>query len=203
MISVAAKREDRSKSFLRLGSKSLSLGGFVFGTATFAAARLIALHVAVLVMTLILAAALFARGIAGWIVAGVNKTEPRIHVIVDTTQEAQRLIDRILSLDECGSQVTGENQHRKVHMELAGHVFVKQHRVGSRSCWHLWLLGVLAEPFDLRGVDQSRHHHRAASGGRGNSEIELGLLRADISRQHGWLFVQLSIDCGVHEGRIH
>ncbi|KAG8532557.1 uncharacterized protein KY384_002434 [Bacidia gigantensis] len=184
MISVISKGDHRSKSVLRLISKCFSIGVFVFGTATFASAQLIALPVATLVLILILAAALFARAITGWIVAGVNTTEPLIHVIVNTTQEAQCLIGRILSLDEYDSQKTEENKSGKIQVELGGHVFVKQRRVGSRSRWYLRILGVLAEPFDLRKVNQSDPHLKTVPAETGNSEVELGLLREQTLGQH-------------------
>ena len=184
MISVINKGDNRPKSALRLISRCFSLGVFVLGTATFASAQLVALPVAVLVLTLILAAALFARAITGWIVAAVNKTEPLIHVIVNTTQEAQCLIGRILSLDEYDSQRTEENKSRKIQIELDGYVYMKQRRVSSRSCWYLRILGVLAEPFDLRTVSQSKPYTQAVNIETGNSEVELGLLRAQTLGQH-------------------
>lgn len=184
MISVASKGDNRSRSFLRLISKCFSIGVFVFGTATFASAQLIALPVATLALTLILAAALVARAITGWIVAGVNKAEPLIHVIVNTTQEAQSLIGRILSIDDYDGRNTEENKSRKVQVELGGHVFVEQRRVGARSRWYLRILGVLAEPFDLRKVNQSGPDLRAVHAKTGTSEIELGLLREQTFGQH-------------------
>lgn len=184
IISVAGRGDDQIKSFLRLISRGFSLGVFVFGTATFASAQLIALPIAVLAMTLILFAALFSRAITGWIVAGVNKTEPLIHVIVNTTQEAQSLIGRILSLDDQNSQDSEENVSRKIQVELNGHIFVKQRRVGFRSRWYLRFLGILAEPFDLRKVDQSNPHHEAVKDNTRSSEVELGLLRDQRFGQH-------------------
>ena len=177
MVSVASHGQNRAKSLLRLGSKCVSITVFVVGTAIFASAQLLALPVAVMVLTLILAAGVFARAITGWIVSGINKTEPLIHVIVNTTQEAQHVIARILSIDKYGDQATDEAKVRKIQVELGGHVFVNQRRVGTRSGWYLQALGVLAEPFDLRKVDHAKVFPNAMQGSTDHSEFELGLLR--------------------------
>jgi hypothetical protein len=177
MISVANQGQDRVRAVLRLVSKCASIATFVTGTALFASVQLLALPVATMTVTLILAAGVFGRAITGWIVSGVSKTEPLIHVIVNTTQEAQHVIARILSLDEYGSQKTGTNEVRKVQVELSGHVFVGQRRVGHRSPWWLRTLGVLASPFDLRKVDHSETMHNEYHGSTDRSEVELGLMR--------------------------
>ncbi|KAL8896486.1 MAG: hypothetical protein Q9207_007681, partial [Kuettlingeria erythrocarpa] len=46
-------------------------------------------------VTLVPGAGVSSRAITGWIVQGVNKTEPMLHVTVNSTQEAQRVIARI------------------------------------------------------------------------------------------------------------
>lgn len=176
IVSVAIQSQSPYRSFLRLLSKCASIAAFVTGTALFASVQLLGLPVAVMTLTLILAAGIFGRAISGWMVSGVDETEPLIHVIVNTTQEAHHVISQILRLDQCeetheekarNSQETGEKKVRKIQVELRGHVFVDQQRVGHRSRWYVNALGVLAEPFDLRKV------HQASTDG----EIELGLMR--------------------------
>lgn len=60
------------------------------------------LPVAITTLTLILAAGIFGCAVTGWIVTGINKTEPLIHGIVNTTQDSQHLITPMLSLDKYG-----------------------------------------------------------------------------------------------------
>ncbi len=177
MVSVVNRGQGRSRSLLRLFSKCASITTFIIGTALFASVQLLALPVAVMTLTLILAAGIFGRAITGWIVSGVNKTEPLIHVIVNTTQESQHVIARILSLDKYGSQATSGNEVRQIQVELGGHVFVNQRRVGHRSPWYLKTLGVLAEPFDLRKVDVSQNNSNVLQASTDESEVELGLMR--------------------------
>ncbi|KAL9102388.1 MAG: hypothetical protein Q9163_002454 [Psora crenata] len=178
MVSVTNRGQVNYRSaLLRLFSKCASIATYVTGTALFASVQFLALPVAVMTLTLILAAGVFGRAITGWIVSGVSKTEPLIHVIVNTRQEAQHVIARILSLDHYGTQKPSGNEVRKVQVELGGHVFVSQRRVGSRSPWYLTILGVLAEPFDLRKVGVSETFSNMSQAGTDHSEVELGLMR--------------------------
>ena len=156
MVSVASHGQDRVRSVLRLLSKCTGIAVFVTGTALFASVHLLALPVAVITLTLILAVRVFGRAITGWIVSGVGMTEPLMYVIVNTTREAQRLIARILSFDEHGGREFGEKEVRKVQVELRGHVFVGQRCVARRSPGWLKTLGILAEPFDLRKLDSNK-----------------------------------------------
>lgn len=180
MVSVAIQRHGCTPSFMQIFCKFLSIAIFVTGTAFFASIQLLALPVAVMALTLILAAGGFGRVITGWIVLGISKTEPLIHMVVDTTQEAQHVIARVISLDSLdnyGSQEEGGNEVRKIQVELDGHVFVSQRRVGRRSRWWLKTLGVLANPFDLRKVHYSETSPNAFQAGTDPCEVELGLMR--------------------------
>ena len=177
MVSVANKGQNHYRSFLRLGSKCTSIATFVMGTAIFASVQLLALPVAVMTITVILGLGVFGRAITGWIVSGVNKTEPLIHVIVNTTQEAQYVIARVISLDEYDSEESGGTENRKVQVELGGHVFVSQRRVGRRSPWFLRTLGVLAEPFDLRKVGMPETSPSMFQARTDYREMELGLMQ--------------------------
>lgn len=77
MVSVVIQGQDRYRSIFRLLSKCISIATYVTGTALFASVQLLALPVAGMTLTLILAAGVFGRAITGWIVSGVSKTEPR------------------------------------------------------------------------------------------------------------------------------
>ncbi|KAL8688028.1 MAG: hypothetical protein Q9224_004991 [Gallowayella concinna] len=185
VISVVNHGDQRIRSLLRLLSKCTSIATFVTGTALFASVQLLALPMAVMVLTLVLAAGVYGRAITGWIVQGVSKTEPLIHVIVNSTEEAQHVIARILSLDEYGTEDTefpNESEVRNLQVELHGHVFVKRRRVAHRTPWYLRTLGVLAQPFDLRNVDMSKlsaHGEVQEGTPPSQSELELGLLRKE------------------------
>ncbi|KAL9608031.1 MAG: hypothetical protein Q9167_007110 [Letrouitia subvulpina] len=164
MVSVINNGEERIRSLLRLFTKSISIATFVAGTALFASVQLLALPVAVMTLTLVLAAGVYSRAITGWIVSGVNKTEPMLH----------HIIALILSLDVHFGQQESEDHVRKIQAEIEGHVFVEGRRVAYRSPWHLRLWGVLAEPFDLREVDMSEVC-RKESGGTSPSEEDFRL----------------------------
>ncbi|KAL8912226.1 MAG: hypothetical protein Q9171_002740 [Xanthocarpia ochracea] len=181
VISVVNHGKQRIRALLRLLSKCTSIATFVTGTALFASVQLLALPMAVMVLTLVLAAGVYGRAITGWIVQGVSKTEPLIHVIVNSTQEAQHVIAKILSLDEYNSEdmeCADETEVRKLQVELHGHVFVKQRRVAHRSPWYLRTLGVLARPFDLRNIDMLESLHGEPPS-QSEMEFEHGLLRKE------------------------
>ncbi|KAL8878313.1 MAG: hypothetical protein Q9192_008479, partial [Flavoplaca navasiana] len=192
VISVVGHGDQRIRSLLRLLSKCTSIATFVSGTALFASVQLLALPMAVFVLTLVLAADVYGRAITGWIVQGVSKTEPLIHVIVNSTHEAQIVIREILSLDEYGTEDKedpDETEIRKLQVELHGHVFVKQRRVAHRTPWNLRTWGVLARPYDLRNVDM-RKEKRRVDGEEGEEtppsqsdvELENGLLKEEDRR---------------------
>ncbi|KAL8878080.1 MAG: hypothetical protein Q9198_004039 [Flavoplaca austrocitrina] len=149
---------------------------------------------AVFVLTLVLAAGVYGRAITGWIVQGVSKTEPLIHVIVNSTHEAQIVIREILSLNEYGTEDKEDpdkTEIRKLQVELHGHVFIKQRRVAHRTPWNLRTWGVLADPYDLRNVDMRKEKRRAdGEEDEGNTppsqsdvELESGLLRKEDKRR--------------------
>ncbi|KAI4259739.1 MAG: hypothetical protein L6R42_004428 [Xanthoria sp. 1 TBL-2021] len=76
VISVVGHGDQRIRSLLRLLSKCTSIATFVTGTSLFASVQLLALPMAVFVLTLVLAAGVNGRAITSWIVQGVSKTEP-------------------------------------------------------------------------------------------------------------------------------
>ena len=193
VISVVGHGDQRIRSLLRLLSKCTSIATFVSGTALFASVQLLALPMAVFILTLVLAAGVYGRAITGWIVQGVSKTEPLIHVIVNSTHEAQIVIREILSLDEYGTEDKedpNETEIRKLQVELHGHVFVKQRRVAHRTPWNLRTWGVLARPYDLRNVDMRKEQRRVDGGedegstppSQSDVELENGLLKEEDRR---------------------
>ena len=91
MVIVSVVGQNKGDQIWRLLSKSLSVGVFVAGTAIFASVTLLSLIMAIVVLTLTLAAGIFGRAIASWIVGRVSGTEPMIHVISSAEQEPTRL----------------------------------------------------------------------------------------------------------------
>ena len=133
MVSVVdSPGEQRLSSLWRLLSKACSIAIFVTGTAFFASVQLLALPMAVMVLVLVLSAGVFGRAIASWIVNGVEKSEPMLHVIANTTDEACRIIARILTLDQ-HLQLEEGGGVRNLQVEIQGHVFVGSRRVAKRS----------------------------------------------------------------------
>ncbi|KAI4096067.1 MAG: hypothetical protein LQ339_007083 [Xanthoria mediterranea] len=186
VISVVGHGDQRIRSLLRLLSKCTSIATFVTGTALFASVQLLALPMAVFVLTLVLAAGVYGRAITGWIVQGVSKTEPLIHVIVNSTHEAQIVIREILSLDEYGTEDKedpDETEIRKLQVELHGHVFVKQRYVAHRTPWNLRTWGVLARPYDLRRVDLQEKPARLG----GDADGTPSSLQSDVELERGLL----------------
>ena len=162
MISMVAK-DNHLDSVIRLCTKMSSIGVFVTGTAFFASAQLLALPMAVMVITFILAAGVFGRGFANWIVTRIDREEPMIHVIVKDPREAHDVIAGILGLDDQSPLQTSDQQDgdgdksgRQVQVEIEGHVFIKKRRVGHRSPLHVKVKGILAKPFDVRSVAEDR-----------------------------------------------
>lgn len=159
MVSVATGDSHWVGSFWRLLSKSVSICIFVTGTAIFASVTLLALPMAAMTLTLVLAAGVFSRAIASWMVSRVAETEPMIHVIAENDEDAHQVIARIFRLTA-------------FQVEIRGHVFVQEKRVASRSPWYVRLLGVMAEPFDLRNLNKE-------NGTRADTTVETGLM-ADV-----------------------
>ena len=154
MITVSVVGENTRDSILRLISKAFSVGAFVTGTTIFASATLLSLIMAVVVLTLTLAAGLLGRAIAGWIVGRVSRTEPMIHIISGDEQEAYQAITEVLCLKS--------NDGTPFQVEINGHIFINERRVASRTRWSRFkvaMLGVLAESYDVtkahQGIDTS------------------------------------------------
>ncbi|KAF2659323.1 hypothetical protein K491DRAFT_755536 [Lophiostoma macrostomum CBS 122681] len=164
MILVSVVGSKRWKEISRPLIKLCSVAVFVVGTAFFASVTLVALPMAVAVLTLVLSAGVFGRAIAGWLVRRVSETEPMIHVIVNSDEEANLAVYRILKL-----KLPNE---ANVQVEISGHVFVNGRRVDSRSKWPVYLLGVLANPYDLRRLkDKSPDDAPLLSNGLRNSSV--------------------------------
>lgn len=114
---------------------------FVTGTAFFASVTLLSLIIAVVVLTITLAAGIFGRAIASGIVSHVAKTEPMIHIISGTKEEAYRAIGEILKLKS--------NDGSPFQVEINGQILIDERRVATRSWLKVAILGVLAEPYDI------------------------------------------------------
>lgn len=185
MVSVVA-HESTFRSVKRLVTKMSSLGVFVTGTAFFAAVQLLALPMAVMVLTFILAAGVFGRGFANWIVTRIDREEPVIHIIVKDAKEAHQVISRILELDDKDLPdeyaMTDDKARRLIQIEIGGHVFVKHRRVAHRSRWHVLVWGIMADPFDLRHIGEDAldtDHHRYEPLSKGVTNISTSSVRSD------------------------
>jgi hypothetical protein len=99
MISVPQDSAAGLNSFLKALSKVCSIGVFAVGTALFASAQFLSLLMACMAITVILCAAVFGRTIAGWIIMGIEQSEPMVHYIAGNTEEATDVIKRLLSID--------------------------------------------------------------------------------------------------------
>lgn len=122
---------------------------------------------AVMALTLVLSAGVFGRAIAGWMVRRVADEEPMINIIVNTRDEANGAICRILKLN------SADGAH--VQAEFHGHVFVNGLRVASQTRWYITILGVLADPYDLlraRGPHDLASHIAVSAGLLGGDHIE-------------------------------
>ncbi len=157
VIGTGGKR--RINSFWRLLSKSTSIAVFVTGTALFASAQLVALPMAVMALTLLLAAAVFGRAIASYITLTVGRSEPMIHVMVNSVSEANQLVAKIMLISR-NRQRFSEHPARAIQVEVDGHIFVDCKRVAKRSRWHVNFLGIMAKPFDLAKLVRNRNKHR-------------------------------------------
>lgn len=144
MVMVSIVGHNKGDQIWRLLSRSFSVTVFVSGTAIFASVTLLSLIMAVVVLTLTLAAGIFGRAIAGWIVGHVSGTEPMMHVLTNDEKEACQAIAQILRLrSDDGSAF---------QIEIDGHILINERRVATRSKLMVALLGVLTEPYDITKV---------------------------------------------------
>lgn len=127
----------------RFGNVSVvfSVAVSVTGTAFFASVTLLSLIMTVVLLTLTLSAGIFGRAIASWIISHVASTEPMIHIISSTKDEAYRAIAEILSLKS--------DDESPFQTEINGHIFINERRVATRSWLKVAMLGVLAEPYNI------------------------------------------------------
>ncbi|KAJ2993241.1 hypothetical protein NUW58_g1904 [Xylaria curta] len=126
---------------------------FVTGTAFFASAQLVALPMAVMALTLLLAAGIFSRGIVGYICNTAEHAEPMTHVMVNSLSEAHKVVAAIMKINHD----TGENGGvfpRAVQIEVDGHIFVDCRRIATRSRLYTSLFGIMAGPFDLGSLQR-------------------------------------------------
>lgn len=129
-------------------------------------------------LTFVLSAGVFGRAIAGWMLRRVADEEPMIHVIVNTRDEANGAICRILELN------SADGAH--VQVEINEHVFVNGLRVASRKRWYVAILGVLADPYDLL---RARDPYDLTS----HSAVSVGLLSDDHTNRMSGLPVRTKV----------
>lgn len=141
MVTVSIVGQQRWEPIWQRLSKGLSVAVFVTGTAYFASVVLLSLIMSVVVLTLTLAAGIFGRAIASWIVSHVARTEPMIHIISRTKEEAYQAIAEIISLKS--------NDGSPFQVEINGHILINERRVATRSWLKVAIFGVLAEPYDI------------------------------------------------------
>ncbi|KAK2604007.1 hypothetical protein QQS21_003843 [Conoideocrella luteorostrata] len=152
MVSVVSRgTAKRSIRLLRLLSKTMSIAVFVVGTAFFSSAQLLAPPVAIMVLSLLLAAAVGTRAVATYITTVVGRSEPMIHVMVNSQSEANKIIAEIMMLTRHDRRDPNDPV-RAIQIEVDGHVFVDCKRVTRRSRLFVAVLGIMAEPFDLASI---------------------------------------------------
>lgn len=81
------------------------------------------------------------RAIASGVVSHVAGTEPMIHIISSTKEEAYEAIAEILSLRSADGS--------SFQIEINGHIFINERRVATRSWLKVAMFGVLTEPYDI------------------------------------------------------
>ena len=100
-------------------------------------------------LTCVLAAGIFGRAIASWIVAGIETAEPMIHFVADSEDEAYYVLSRLFMISHADLENPGS---RRIQLELGGHIFLERRRIAARSPWLSWILGILRRPFDVLKV---------------------------------------------------
>ncbi|KAH6676289.1 hypothetical protein B0J14DRAFT_651710 [Halenospora varia] len=138
----------RNAILIMLFSKTVGIAVFVVGTAFFSSAQLLAQPMAVITLTLLLAAAVFSRAIASYVTTAVARPEPMIHVFVNSPSEANQIIAKVMMMTRNG-QRDPDDPVCTIQIEVKGHIFVDCKRVAKRSPWYIKVLGIMAEPFDL------------------------------------------------------
>ena len=112
-----------------LFTKMSSIGVFVTGTAFFTAVSLLALPMAVMVLTFILAASVFGRSFTNWIVTSIDRGEPLIHIIAKDPKEVHQVILRVLELDHHVEPNRAFERNGMpgwlVQIGIGGHVFIR------------------------------------------------------------------------------
>ncbi|KAI9765619.1 MAG: hypothetical protein M1839_005413 [Geoglossum umbratile] len=129
----------------RVISKAISVGVYAAGTATFASATLITISVALTVLCLVLGAGVFGRVVAMWMASEMMKTDPVLHRVVKTRDEAADYIESILAIPG-------------LTCEVMGHVIVNGRCIKRYNKWFRMatFFGVLAPPYDISKLAVSK-----------------------------------------------
>lgn len=149
MVSIEERKAPLWKIVVQSCSKLTSIAVFITGTAMFASAQLLSIAMVVFVLTLVLAAGVFGRTIASWIVTDIKETEPMIHYVARDRDEANYILASLLTFELGVDQESGEKEPRKIQVEIAGYIFVGRRRIIRRSRLPVMLLGILAPTYDL------------------------------------------------------
>jgi hypothetical protein len=178
IVSIAEQRVPFRKAVLRSCSKLASIGVFITGTAMFASAQLLPIAMATFTLTLVLAAGVFGRTIAGWIVAGIEQAEPMMHFVAEDELEAHYIIAKLLTFelnDEDPDLELGDTSPRKIQVEINGHIFVSRRRIVQHSRIPGLLFGIIAPPFDLLKAARKLETHRMSEAMTSQSDVNIPL----------------------------
>jgi len=131
---------------MKMLSKGASLAVYAFGTAIFAAAQLMSISVALMILSVVLGCAAFARANGMYIAAEMNRyTEPILHTVVKTEADLAAHVQGVLGV-------------QGLIVEIKDHVIVTDSsgaRCVARTNWLLSLhtyFGLLAPPFNLQRI---------------------------------------------------
>jgi hypothetical protein len=127
-----------SHATFRVISKALSVGVYAAGTATFASATFITISIALTTLCLVLGAGVFGRVVTMWMASEMMKTNPILHRVVKSQDEAADYIESVLSIPG-------------LTCEIMGHVIVNGRCIKRYNKWLriATYFGILAPPYDV------------------------------------------------------
>lgn len=111
---------------LQFLSKAGSITIFVLGTTVFAAVTVLALPMAQMLLMLVLGAGMGSRILATTTVASLTGRVPILPLMTRSEEELYDVVQDIFAL---------QRENSDFQIELNGHVFVQERRIGRRSPW--------------------------------------------------------------------
>jgi hypothetical protein len=128
--------------FNQVVSRFASLLVYAFGTAIFSSAALLAIPVAEMILVLVLGAGVLSRVIAKNMVRAIDQRNSMVHIVSKNEHDAEEVVRSVFmhQMDEDST---------KFQIEVDGHFFLDQRKVGRRSIWHRRILGLLAMPYNI------------------------------------------------------